>query len=69
MSCRRSRHGIFYHKTLRRVPVQLFCCFQKHFRIRLGMRDLVTVHDRIKEICQTDLLQNERRVFAGRADA
>ena len=45
-----------------------FSCFQEYFRTRFGMRDTVAVRNGIEEVPETNLFQNERRVFAGRAD-
>ena len=62
------RVGIFHHDAFLRQAGNHFRRLQKHFRMRFGMRNAVSVRHRVKEAVQADPFQDEGCVLAGGTD-
>ena len=61
--------GVLHHGAVGRSNAQLGCGTQEHFRVRLGVSNVGTVSNGIKEVTQTDPFQNELGVLTGGTDA
>ena len=60
--------GVLHHHALLRLQAQHLRCLQKHLRVRLRVRDAVSIRHRVEKPIQPHPLQNERRVLARRAN-
>ena len=62
-----ARHCIFKYHAVVRLTLEQGGTFQKHLRIRFGAGHLSAIHNRIKEVMDVQLFQDQNGILAGGA--